>query len=278
MTFRTVRKRRLGALTALALCAGTALSPADLRAETSPDVSYETTTVPSLIPVEAFLRATRTLERVQQAASLTRLPATLRYRARSCGKADVWYAPEERRITLCYEYVAELWSDLHRLSKSKKEGPDAIQGFLELTLFHETAHAFFDLLKVPVLGREEDAADQLATMIMLQLSKPDAVKKLRQVVKLMKMSTGMGKLTIDDVADDHSLNAQRLYNVVCLAYGQDHRAYRQLALDIHMPLWRRRTCRSEYKQAQFATRLLIRSHAIDQENVISQIRSIYRGR
>jgi hypothetical protein len=149
---------------------------------------------------------------------------------------------------------------------------------VELTLFHETAHAFFDLLKLPVLGREEDAADQVAAVIMLQLSKPDAVKKLRQVVDLMKSSVSTGKLTIEDVADDHSLTAQRLYNIVCLAYGQDHRAYRKLALDIHMPLWRRRACRTEYRQAAFATRMLIKTHAVDQSNVISQIRSIYRSK
>jgi hypothetical protein len=256
------------------LCAWTALLPAGLHAETAPGVSYETAASPSLVPVEAFLRRNRTLERVHDAASLTNLPVPLRYRARSCGKIDAWYAPEERRITLCYEFVAALQNDLRRYKKSI----ESIQGFVELTLFHETAHAFFDLLKLPVLGREEDAADQVAAVIMLQLSKPDAVKKLRQVVDLMKSSVSTGKLTIEDVADDHSLTAQRLYNIVCLAYGQDHRAYRKLALDIHMPLWRRRACRTEYRQAAFATRMLIKTHAVDQSNVISQIRSIYRSK
>lgn len=261
-------------LAMVGLCAWTALLPADLHAETAQGASYETAASPSLVPVEAFLRRNRTLERVHDAASLTNLPVPLRYRARSCGKIDAWYAPEERRITLCYEFVAALQNDLRRHKKSI----ESIQGFVELTLLHETAHAFFDLLKLPVLGREEDAADQVAAVIMLQLSKPDAVKKLRQVVDLMKSSVSTGKLTIEDVADDHSLTSQRLYNIVCLAYGQDHRAYRRLALDIHMPIWRRRTCRFEYRQAAFATRLLIKTHAVDQANVISQIRKIYRER
>lgn len=274
MMFRLSGRRGPKILATVAICAGTALPPTDLHAETSPGVSYETAASPSLVPVETFLRRSRTLERVHDAASLTNLPAPLRYRAHSCGKIDAWYAPEEHRITLCYEYVAALQNEMLRQKKSIK----SIQGFVELTLFHETAHAFFDLLKLPVLGREEDAADQVAAVIMLQLSKPDAVEKLRQVVDLMKSSVGTGKLTIEDVADDHSLTGQRLYNIVCLAYGQDHRAYRQLAMGIHMPLWRRRTCRSEYRQAVFATRLLIKSHAADQSNVISQIRSIYRSK
>ena len=39
---------------------------------------------------------------------------------------------------------------------------------------HETGHAVFDQLKVPVLGREEDAADLFSAYIMLQLGKEDA--------------------------------------------------------------------------------------------------------
>ncbi len=30
------------------------------------------------------------------------------------------------------------------------------------TILHEVAHAMFDMLRVPVLGREEEAADQVA--------------------------------------------------------------------------------------------------------------------
>ena len=39
---------------------------------------------------------------------------------------------------------------------------------------HETGHAVFDILKVPVFGREEDAADLFSAYIMLQFGKEDA--------------------------------------------------------------------------------------------------------
>jgi hypothetical protein len=38
---------------------------------------------------------------------------------------------------------------------------------------HETGHAVFDLLEVPVLGREEDAADLFSAYIMLHFGKDD---------------------------------------------------------------------------------------------------------
>jgi hypothetical protein len=41
-------------------------------------------------------------------------------------------------------------------------------------VLHETGHAVFDQLKVPVLGREEDAADLFSVYIVLQMGKEDA--------------------------------------------------------------------------------------------------------
>ena len=38
----------------------------------------------------------------------------------------------------------------------------------------EVAHAAFSMLKVPILGCEEDAADQVAAYLLLQLDKDEA--------------------------------------------------------------------------------------------------------
>ena len=39
---------------------------------------------------------------------------------------------------------------------------------------HEIAHGLFDLLKIPVLGREEDAADQVAAYVLVSLGEQNA--------------------------------------------------------------------------------------------------------
>jgi len=267
--------RGLAASLALGLLVGASLAPAPSAAQDLPHVSYETPARSSLLPVERFLRAGRSLERIRQAALLTRLPAGLRYRAGNCGRADAWYAPDMRTVTLCYEYVEELWGELHPRGTADAIELRSLQGYVDLTLLHETAHAFFDLLHVPVLGREEDAADQLATLILLKLPPEEARTSIGQVVATMKAITGTGELTIEDVADDHSLTSQRLHNIVCLAYGRHHRSYRPLALEIHMPPWRRRACRSEYRQVANAFRKLIGPHVIGERNAISAFRRIY---
>ena len=51
---------------------------------------------------------------------------------------------------------------------------DAIVGPLFDTCLHEFAHALFELLRVPILGREDDAADEVPGYIMLQHGKDEA--------------------------------------------------------------------------------------------------------
>ena len=68
-----------------------------------------------------------------------------------------------RRGDRLYEYLEDMW----RSANSFKRPPtiardDAFIGPFADVFLHEAGHALFDLLKIPLLGREEDAADQLA--------------------------------------------------------------------------------------------------------------------
>ncbi len=47
--------------------------------------------------------------------------------------------------------------------------------FLQVT-FHELGHGMFDIYNIPVLGREEDAADQMAGFILSQFG-PDIARR-----------------------------------------------------------------------------------------------------
>ena len=45
-------------------------------------------------------------------------------------------------------------------------------GFVS-TMLHETGHAIFYLLEIPIFGREEDAADAIASYVALQFGDDD---------------------------------------------------------------------------------------------------------
>ena len=89
------------------------------------------------------------------------------------GEADAFYGDDA--ITICYEYISELWKNMPAETTEAGIAPmDTIIGPLFDTCLHEFAHALFDMLDVPVLGREEDAADQVAAYINLHFGKADA--------------------------------------------------------------------------------------------------------
>ena len=120
------------------------------------------------------LKEHRALERLQNFLSPFRLPRTLKVSLAGCdGEADAFYGDDA--ITICYEYISELWKNMPaKTTAGGTEPMDTVIGPLFDTTLHEFAHALFDMLDLPVLGREEDAADQVAAYINLQLGKAQA--------------------------------------------------------------------------------------------------------
>ena len=89
------------------------------------------------------------------------------------GEANAWY--EDDAITLCYEYIEEIWKTFPSRPTDAGVTPiDALVAPVFDTVLHEFGHAIFEILKIPVFGREEDAADQVAAYIALQLGKDEA--------------------------------------------------------------------------------------------------------
>ena len=118
------------------------------------------------------LKKRQVLEELSMFLSPLRLPRPLRVRTKSCGVVNAFYVPTEWAINLCYEYYENLEAiapaDVSPQGYTRDEV--IVGGFID-AIFHELGHALFDILSVPVFGREEDAADQLSAFLMLQFGK-----------------------------------------------------------------------------------------------------------
>jgi hypothetical protein len=209
-------------------------------------------------PLYARLRQQRLLERVGAYLRGLRLPRSLRLTVAGCdGEANAWYDPEAREVTVCYEYLAHV----QRLAPTETIGgvtpEDAVVGpFLEVVL-HEVGHALFDLLRVPILGREEDAADQLAAYIMLQLGQGFARTAIVGVAWMYAQEAQGATVDRSAFADVHSLDGQRFYTVLCLAYGADPRLFADAVEKGHLPQERAEGCADEYRQVAYAVQRLL---------------------
>jgi hypothetical protein len=129
-------------------------------------------------------------------------------------------------------------------------------------LYHEVGHLLIDQLRLPVLGREEDAADNIATWIMLRAGTRESHAALADAAYGWQLS-GQAYTTEfrnDDFYSSHSLDQQRAFQIVCHMVGQDNRAFRVIASAYGIARPRQESCAWDWALVDRSMRDLIRSH------------------
>jgi len=132
-------------------------------------------------------------------------------------------------------------------------------------LYHEMAHLLVDQLRLPVLGREEDAADNMATWTLLNKRTPEADKALADAAQgwvLTGVAYGSGKFE-EDLAAAHSLDQQRAYQIVCLMVGSDESAFRPIANQYAIGRDRQDSCYWDYQLVDRSLRGVLEEHMGD---------------
>jgi len=212
--------------------------------------------------IHDHMRQGRTLELLQQLLSPIRLPHPLLFKVAGCdGAKSAWYDNEV--ITVCYEMLANFVNNA-----PDKDLPigisraDTIIGPALDVFLHETGHAVFQMIGIPVLGREEDAADQFSAFVALKLPKEDARRMiLGSAYQYRRSMPGPdATLPISEFANEHSLPAQRMFNVLCIAYGADQKLFADIVEKGFLPKQRAESCLYEYDDLSFAMTKLIAPH------------------
>jgi hypothetical protein len=225
-------------------------------------ISYELPKQPEHEPLYGQLKERRVLERLQELLSPFRLPRTLKISLAGCdGEADAFYG--EDAITICYEYVEELRKNMPEKTTPAGIDPiDTLIGPFIDTSLHEFAHALFDMLKLPVFGREEDAADQVAAYIYLQFGEARARRLIMGTAYAYfnEARRAAAPPSLKAFSDEHGTPAQRMYNVLCIAYGADQKGFSDFVTKDYLPKKRAEACQDEYEQVRDAFQTLVLPH------------------
>lgn len=118
------------------------------------------------------------------------------------------------------------------------------------TFYHELGHALIDVLQLPVLGREEDAADTLSALLIHSIWDEDAATAIvydTSAAFAMYDAEAEGYETA--YADTHGLDLQRYYNLVCLFYGANPEVREDVAKELELPVERAEGCPDEFDLA-----------------------------
>ncbi|MBA2399149.1 MAG: hypothetical protein H0V72_10680 [Bradyrhizobium sp.] len=217
---------------------------------------------PAHQPIHDQMKQGRALEHLQELLSPLRLPYPLTIKVAGCdGTINAWYNDEV--ITVCYELLAEILKNA-----PPKDLPigisraDTILGPVLAVFLHETAHALFNMLQIPVLGREEDAADQFTAYVMLKLSKDEARRMILGSAYHHTVQIPGPQVTVPvrSYSDDHSTAAQRMFNILCLGYGADKKLFADVVEKDFLPKGRAELCDREYEDVDFAMTKLVGPH------------------
>ena len=165
-----------------------------------------------------------------------KLPKDLTAEYSECWEENAFYDPATKKITVCYEIVE--WAE----SLNKTDTDEVSTNILTFFILHEVGHALVNLYELPTTGREEDVADQLATFFLLGSNDQWALDTADSFYKDLK------DLNINDLpfSDEHSLDNQRYYDILCWVYGSDTKTYEYLVKEEFIPQDRAEQCEWEF--------------------------------
>jgi Putative metallopeptidase len=202
-------------------------------------------------PIYERYKRRELLEQLKQFLSPLILPAnvTLRITTKECGETNSWWSGIKDGLFLCYE-----WADFaeriapREMTEEGMTREDAVLGaFLQVT-FHELGHGMFEIYDIPMFGREEDAADQMAGFILAQFGEGVARRTLPAAAYLWQKDAESSRWRRDTFSDEHGHPLQRAYNYMCMAYGAAPGAFQYYVDKGLLPKARAANCKREFEQ------------------------------
>jgi len=191
------------------------------------------------------------------------------------------------RVTASGEFqarIAEVARNLKDHPQLKKLTPEerenAVQfvvGNMLFVFLHELAHAAIADLGLPVLGREEDAADEFAILRMLWVGTSLTHRVLTDATKGWFFSARRDRKEREPLAfyDEHSLDQQRAYHIVCLMVGNNPNDMVDLANEMKLPDDRRESCKREFERTSSSWHKVLQPHRRQPDESKVDIETIY---
>ncbi|MCL6707555.1 DUF4344 domain-containing metallopeptidase [Pseudomonas sp. R2.Fl] len=116
------------------------------------------------------------------------------------------------------------------------------------TVFHEAGHMLVSEFSLPVLGKEEDAVDGLATVILLEAEDEDLNVVVEDWANIWFLTAGAAEEGADLAFwDGHGLDEQRAYSTICGMVGKDPDRFAGFADSVDFPAYRTEQCAYEYQ-------------------------------
>jgi Putative metallopeptidase len=193
------------------------------------------------------------------------LPYNIGVVSAQCGDPNAYWSPEQKVLVICYELFEQLDEVFRARAKTQQELIDSVFGAVEFVFYHELGHALIGTFEIPFTGRQEDAVDQFSSIILMSQGKANSA-----ISGAFFFIAGSAQGSSTPFWDEHSLDEQRFYDIVCLVYGSDPQAYDSLLLrekgfglggsEGYLPKQRAAKCPQDFKDISSSWNRLITAY------------------
>lgn len=214
-----------------------------------------------------LLKASETRYLAKSLATAFELPEALKVRGVNGFGGGPFYNPDDNSITLPYEFAATVLEVISQTNPEagETEWGQAVGAVNSFIFAHEFGHALIHDFTLPVLGREEDAADGIATVLLLKA--PDGPTYAADAAEFWASFSGrQNPPKLAEYADNHSFDRQRAYNILCWVGGSDEAILQALAEHEIVPEERLASCPTEWQLLQRSAEQVLKpdlKHGVD---------------
>ncbi|HKZ14620.1 MAG TPA: DUF4344 domain-containing metallopeptidase [Solirubrobacterales bacterium] len=215
-----------------------------------------------------LLKASETRSLAKSLATAFELPNPLLIKGVNGFGGGPFYNPEDNSITLPYEFPAVVFnvvvqSNPQGTPKEWGEAAGAVNSFI---LAHEFAHALIHNFELPVLGREEDAADGISTVVLLK-AEGGALYAIDAAEFWEAFSGRQDPPDLAEYADNHSFDRQRADNILCWVAGSDESILEAFLENEVLPEGRLASCPGEWELLRGSAEQVLNPHLVHGANL-----------
>jgi len=138
-----------------------------------------------------------------------------------------------------------------RSLENRKQVVEFVVGNMLFVLLHELGHTAIGEMDLPVLGKEEDAADSFAATRLIRIGSEFTGRVLTEAAEGWFMDDRRDRKEGNSVPyyDVHGLDQVRAYQIVCFMVGADKDRFKDLANETKLPADRQDLCARDYSKA-----------------------------
>jgi hypothetical protein len=208
-----------------------------------------------------LLKASETRYLAKSLASAFELPNTLTIKGVNGFGGGPFYNPEDNSITLPYEFATVVLGVVAQSDpeESEYEWGEAVGAVDSFILAHEFGHALIHNFELPVLGREEDAADGIATALLL-LASEGSVYAADAAEFWIDFSGRQNPPQLAEYADNHSFDRQRADNILCWIGGAEEELLVAFVENEVLPESRAVSCPAEWELLRRSVEQVLEPH------------------